>query len=73
MFRWKQLLMQLLLILPVLECWIYILVSYMVTIALQKLQNEIDMGIELHACSLLVDLGQSQGQCQVISEVVYHV
>lgn len=44
----------------------------MVTIALQQLQNEIDMGIELHACSLLVDLGQSQGQCQVISEVVYH-
>lgn len=30
-----------------------------------KTQNEIDTSIELHACSLLVDLGQSQGHCQI--------
>lgn len=31
-----------------------------------KTQNEIDTSIELYACSLLVDLGQSQGHCQII-------
>lgn len=58
---------------PVLECWIYTLAVYMVTVALQRLQNEIEMGYGHHACSMLEDLGQSRRSLSDnIQRIIYH-
>lgn len=56
---------------PVLECWIYTLAIYMVTVALQRLQNEIEMGYGLPAQCWKI-WARVGGHCQIIPNVVYH-